>query len=87
MESDQGKHSVPQDRLGEDVGIGLPETITHSFIIKIWLEESADEVNRATWRGHITQVPSGERRYLVNLDEIKIFILPYLEEMGVRFEY
>lgn len=77
---------MPQDLLGEDVGIGLSETKTHSFIIKIWFEESADEANRATWRGHITQVPSGERGYLVNLDEIKIFIRPYLEEMGVSFE-
>ncbi len=86
MESDQGKHSVPQDRLGEDVGIGLPETNTHSFIIKVWLEETEAEAGRAAWRGLITQVPSGERRYLVNLDEIKIFIMPYLEEMGVSFE-
>ena len=86
MEPDQGKHSVPQDLLGEDDNIDHSETNTHSFIVKIWLEEAADKSSMATWRGHVTQVPSGARRYLVNLDEIKIFIMPYLEAMGVSFE-
>jgi hypothetical protein len=85
MEPDQGEQSVPQDLLGEDDTIDHSEPSTQSFIVKIWLEETAAEANRATWRGHITQVPSGERRYLENLDDIGIFILPYLEEMGVRF--
>jgi hypothetical protein len=55
-----------------------------SFIVKIWVEERAEEGGRGTWRGHITNVPSGKRRYLKNLDEIGDFIAPYLEEMGVK---
>ena len=62
----------------------LPETTTNSFIIKIWLEETIEEAGRATWRGHITHVPSGERRYLENLDDVSTVIAPYLMEMGVE---
>lgn len=57
-----------------------------SFIVKIWLEETAEEAGRALWRGHITHVPSGERRYIQDLDQIEEFIMPYLEDMGVRFQ-
>ena len=61
----------------------LYEFNTHSFIVKIWLEETAEEAGQATWRGYITHVPSGKRHYLENLDEISHFILPYLREFGV----
>ena len=62
----------------------LPESATHSFIIKIWLEETAEEAGWARWRGHITHVPDGKRRYLKELDEITAFVAPYLQEMGVK---
>jgi len=48
------------------------ETGTHSFIIKLRLDD-AEGV-----RGHITHVPSGERQYLTDLDDILTFIEPYL---------
>jgi len=57
-----------------------------SFIIKIWLEETAAEAGRVTWRGHITHVPSGQRSYVQDLDDIVTFMIPYLEEMGVKFD-
>jgi hypothetical protein len=56
-----------------------------SFIVKIWLEETAEESGQAKWRGHITHVPSGTRRYLNSMDDIITFISPYLENMGVKF--
>ncbi len=59
------------------------ETHTHSFIVKIWLEETVAEDGRATWRGHITHVPGGERRYLKKLSDVSEFIVPYLNRMGV----
>jgi len=62
----------------------LPEPYAHSFIIKVWLEETADEAGQAIWRGRITHVPSGERRYLKDLDDIAAFILPYLDRMGAK---
>ena len=58
---------------------------THSFVIKIWQEAAADEAGRVIWRGHITHVPGGERRYLKELTEVVAFIKPYLVAMGVKF--
>ncbi|HRX02468.1 MAG: hypothetical protein KDI07_13050 [Anaerolineae bacterium] len=57
---------------------------SHSFIVKIWLEESVEEADEAAWRGHITHVPSQERRYLNTLDDIIDFVGPYLERLGVK---
>jgi hypothetical protein len=56
----------------------------HSFIVKLWLEEPATKLRSATWRGHITHVPGGPRRYVSELDQITAFIAPYLADMGVR---
>ena len=57
-----------------------------SFIIKIWLEDTLDEADEATWRGHITHVPSGERRYLKSLADIGYFVARYLAAMGVKVD-
>ena len=51
-----------------------PKSKLQSFIVKLWLEESGDETGKDIWRGHITHVPSGERRYLNRLSDIKQFI-------------
>ena len=53
------------------------ESVTHSFIVRIWLEED----DRARWRGHITHVPGGERRYVEHLADIVDFIASYVEGM------
>ncbi len=60
------------------------EPEAQSFIVKVWVEERAEEAGRGVWRGHITHVSSSRRRYLKNLDEIGDFIAPYLEEMGIK---
>lgn len=60
------------------------EANTHSFIIKIWREETSADTSQAGWRGHITHVPGGERRYLKKLDDISTFIKPYIDKMGVK---
>ena len=59
------------------------EYLTHSFIIRIWLEESIAEAGVAKWRGSITNVQDGQRIYFEDLDAIKRFILPFLAEMGI----
>lgn len=61
----------------------LFESDTHSFVVRIWLEETAEETGRTVLRGHITHVPSGERRYFQDLCGISRFIISYLENMGV----
>jgi hypothetical protein len=84
-DSIKAEANLPQDGTANDMGMDSYETTTHPFIIKIWLEETAEEAGQAVWRGHVTHVPSGERRYIKNLDEIRAFIAPYLEDMGVKF--
>jgi hypothetical protein len=59
------------------------EARIQSFVVKIWLEEDAQTDRSARWRGSITHVPSGNRRYFQDLDEIRTTISPYLEAMGV----
>jgi hypothetical protein len=60
------------------------EAHTHSFIVRIWREETSVEAPYAMWRGHITHVPGSQQHYLRDLDDISTFILPYLEAMRVR---
>lgn len=62
----------------------LTESTTQSFIIKIWIEETVQEAGRATWRGHITHVPSNERRYVRDLDDVTAVIGTYLDAMGLE---
>jgi hypothetical protein len=62
----------------------LPESQVASFIVKLWAEAEDGAKARVKWHGHITHVPDGSRRYLKDLDEIKIFIEPYLAEMGAH---
>lgn len=57
---------------------------THSFVIKIWVEEVEDETKHIVWRGHITHVPDGQRQYLNTLSDIQKFIAPYLKAMGAE---
>lgn len=58
-----------------------------SFVVKVWLEETVEEAGRAKWRGHVTHVASGERRYLESLTGVGAFIRPYLERWGVKFSF
>ena len=54
----------------------------HSFIVKLWLESAAADNHLPVWGGHITHVPSRERRSVRQLDDIVAFMAPYLA--GVR---
>ncbi len=60
------------------------ESNTHSFVVRIWLEDPPDEYQEGHWRGHITHVHSGERRYLDDLNDILAYIAPYLKTWGVK---
>ena len=62
----------------------VPDREPQSFILKIWIEEASEEAEHVKWRGHITHVPSNSRRYVQNLDEIALFLTPYLEQLGVK---
>ncbi len=60
------------------------DSTSQSFIVKVWVEDSAEAGGHGVWHGHITHVLSGKRHYMKNLNEISGFIAPYLEEMGVK---
>jgi hypothetical protein len=45
-----------------------------SFILRVWMEESASEERQAIWRGHVTPIPAGERYYFTDLNEIPALI-------------
>ena len=60
----------------------LSEANTQSFIVKIWVEEPGGAHDKATWRGHITHVLSGERFELESLEDIKAFMDLYLKDAG-----
>ena len=63
----------------------MQEPDTQSFVVKVWLEETIEDEGRAKWRGHVTHVGTGERKYLERLSNIGAFIMPYLERSGVNF--
>ena len=60
----------------------LPDVSSQSFVIRIWLEETADEAGALSWRGHISHVPSGKRRYFQDMQAIVAFIQPYVGRLG-----
>ena len=49
-----------------------------SFVVHLWQEEAASEEHQATWRGSITPVPDGKRRYFTNVNEIPDLIAAHL---------
>ena len=57
---------------------------THVFVVKIWLEEDSTSSGKSKWRGHITYVPTGQRRYIEDFFDIICFIIPYLEKMSAH---
>jgi hypothetical protein len=62
----------------------IAEMNIHAFIIKIWFEGRAQRGRKVVWRGHITHVLEGKRQFFDNLGDISVFIVPYLNNMGVK---
>jgi hypothetical protein len=62
------------------------ETYILSFVVRIWLEEAADETGHSLWRGHITHVPSNTRRYFQDPDTMQTFIARYMEEAEIQLD-
>jgi hypothetical protein len=48
--------------------------------VKIWLEEEATEAAPPLWRGHVTHVATGARRYIQSLGELVAILDPYLKD-------
>jgi len=60
----------------------VPQASVHSFVLRIWLEESREEDGRTLWRGHVTDIATGERRHVQDIDGIVAFLIPRLAAMG-----
>jgi hypothetical protein len=58
------------------------EQDTHVFIVRIWREPREIEEAQAEWRGVVEHIPTGQRRYFKDMDEIKHFVQPYLLELS-----
>lgn len=61
----------------------LLEDNASAFIVRVWLEHREVEDAPVEWRGSIEHVASGRIKYLADLDQIKQYIQPFLEAMGV----
>lgn len=57
---------------------------THSFIIKVWLEQTGDLLEPRALRGRITHVPSGATGTFTCLEDIVPFIATYVRELGAQ---
>lgn len=51
-----------------------------SYVVRIWKEELASEKRQTVWRGHITPIPEGKRRYFSDINEIPALIAAHLKE-------
>ncbi|HET7035602.1 MAG TPA: hypothetical protein VFI42_07980 [Thermomicrobiaceae bacterium] len=58
------------------------EAEVHSFIVKFW-RESAWPPDSPLWRGHVTHVPSGARRYVQDYTALLDFMRLYLQRPPV----
>lgn len=50
-----------------------------SFVVRIWTEELPSSDHVPLWRGHLTAIPEGERRYFKNISEIPDLIIAFLK--------
>ena len=57
----------------------------HSWVVKIWVEETSGESDKSIWRGHITHVLNGERCYVKSLEEIKKYFLQQIKFIEASF--
>jgi hypothetical protein len=62
----------------------MTETLIHSLIVKFWREDGPPETHRPAWHGHITHVPSGERVYARDPNEIPTLVASQMKKYGVR---
>lgn len=76
MSSDEKE--FPTEERSEASTAALDEWKTHSFVLRLWCEEAQTTHSAGLWRGHITHVQSGKRRYFQQLHDVVTFISTYL---------
>lgn len=56
----------------------------HSFIVHVWMEKRASNVEGELWRGYVTHVATGRRHYVHSMSEIPVFIRAFLGDREPR---
>jgi hypothetical protein len=57
---------------------------SHSFIVRMWVNDSTQGAEHPDWRGYVTHVPSGDRRYFKTLEELCIYIQNHFTSSASR---
>lgn len=52
------------------------------FVIRIWSEPREVDGEPPLLRGVIEHVTTGKKKYFLDLDDLKGFIIPFLKQMG-----
>ena len=58
--------------------------ITHSFIVRIWIEPQERKDAEPIWRGVIEDVEDDERVYFDHLDKMNTYFAKYLGKIGIK---
>jgi hypothetical protein len=56
-----------------------PQPDTHSFVLRVWIEDRCNTSGAARWRGSITHVPSGRMQYFEDLTDMCAFVAAHME--------
>ena len=83
---DVGAQNLLEAQRTRGVTVDIGESKIHSFIVKVWLEDSEEDPDVTLLHGHITHVPSGERHYIRRVSEVPLFIRSHLGRMGITLE-
>jgi hypothetical protein len=62
--------------------VSLFEPPSHTFLLRIWIEEIPQESGRLCWRGSITHFPDEDRRYVQTFDQVAAFIWDHIRLQG-----
>lgn len=60
---------------------------THSFIIKVWLDEPKERTTQVEWHGQVTHVATGERCNFQRVSEVLAFLQLYLNELQIKLPF
>jgi hypothetical protein len=70
----------------EDYQKSRQDVETQSFLVRIW-REAGTQPGEYFWRGHVTEVRHGKRKYVKNFEEIALFIANFLPQLGVQLNW
>ena len=62
------------------------QTLSHSFILKIWIVKAPEQDTTCNWRGRIIHVMEGRYKYVKTIDEMIHFLIPYFASMGIQID-